>query len=100
MALREQGYRCFYCKCPLEPNEATADHAHPKKPRGKLEKENIVAACYPCNQAKGGLFSQQFFTLINKSKPPKGEHTEILMAWASRRIWRRSAFNELKSYKE
>lgn len=89
IALREQGFRCFYCKAPLTTRTATGDHMHPKSRRGRLN-GNIVASCKSCNEAKGNLFSQQFFTLINKAKPPKGAEPAILLVWATRRIWRRT----------
>ncbi len=89
-ALREQKFRCLYCKAPLETKMATADHKHPKSRRGRISKENIAAACPTCNQVKGELFAPQFFFLLKKSKPPKNVSTEILLIWASRRIWKRT----------
>jgi hypothetical protein len=90
IALRAQGSRCFYCKAPLSWWSATADHKHPKSKRGRLREDNIVAACEPCNQAKGNLFSEQFFTLIKKPRPPKARRDDLLLVWATRRIWRRT----------
>ncbi|QYM73242.1 HNH endonuclease [Pseudochrobactrum sp. Wa41.01b-1] len=51
-ALREQNGRCKYCLDPLSVKAATRDHVIPRVAGGLNHKENIVAACAPCNQAK------------------------------------------------
>lgn len=63
-ALLSQGGRCFYCGRHLvmtipgrtkQPrNAATADHLTPASLGGTEALWNIVAACSPCNYAKGG----------------------------------------------
>lgn len=63
-ALAQQQGRCFYCNRPLvmtipgrtkQPrNAATADHLTPAALGGTEALWNIVAACSPCNYAKGG----------------------------------------------
>jgi len=68
---------------------ATADHKHPQVRHGKTTRENIAAACYSCNQAKGHLSEGQFFKLIKRDFPT-GAPAKIIMVWASRRIWRRA----------
>lgn len=48
------GGRCQYCARPVSRAEATYDHVVPRSQGGKTNWENIVIACVPCNQSKGG----------------------------------------------
>ena len=71
IAFRKQGGRCFYCRQPMwviEPNEilstykitsskinllkCTAEHLTAVKDGGETTKNNIVAACWFCNQRR------------------------------------------------
>lgn len=59
---------CHYCSTPNLVKEvsepvtksklrllATVDHVHPRSKGGaEYDKDNLVVACYPCNQQKGG----------------------------------------------
>jgi len=45
------GFACQYCGTP---NDLTFDHVAPRSRGGRTTWENIVAACSPCNLAKGG----------------------------------------------
>lgn len=60
----EQGYRCFYCFCPLSLSATTADHLIPLIDRGRTIYENIKAACERCNGAKATMHWQTFMDLI------------------------------------
>ncbi len=51
--LKQQGGKCRYCQKPLRREDATADHAVPLSKGGEDHYENVVAACFPCNQKKG-----------------------------------------------
>jgi len=44
---------CQYCEKPLYLHEMTYDHVWPKSKGGKLEWDNVVAACPSCNLKKG-----------------------------------------------
>ena len=48
------GGRCQYCISKVARFEATYDHVVPRAHGGKTTWENIVIACVPCNQRKGG----------------------------------------------
>jgi 5-methylcytosine-specific restriction endonuclease McrA len=48
------GARCQYCAGKVARHEATYDHVVPRAQGGKTTWENIVIACVPCNQKKGG----------------------------------------------
>jgi 5-methylcytosine-specific restriction endonuclease McrA len=55
---RDHG-RCQYCSKPVTRAEATYDHVVPRSQGGGTHWENIVIACVPCNQAKGGKTPEQ-----------------------------------------
>lgn len=88
-ALTEQKGRCKYCKAPLTAADATADHVHPISRRGRTTRENIVAACRHCNRTKGDMHEARFGSLIYRSRA-KGRNPDILLIWASRKIWERT----------
>lgn len=89
-ALSKQNGKCFYCKSPLSEQSATADHRRPLAFGGSDGRENIAAACYSCNQAKADVPEDYFFKLITGKKPPRRGGIEMMMIWASRRIWTRA----------
>lgn len=41
--------RCAYCGC----SAGTLDHVHPRARGGHSVRRNLIAACAPCNRAKG-----------------------------------------------
>lgn len=55
---RDHG-QCQYCARKLPRSEATYDHVVPRSQGGRTQWENIVIACVPCNQAKGGRTPEQ-----------------------------------------
>ena len=55
---RDHG-RCQYCSNKLARAEATYDHVTPRAKGGQTRWENIVIACVPCNQKKGGRTPDQ-----------------------------------------
>lgn len=88
-AYRAQGGRCFYCRCPMWQNQAerdqlvranhltsnqarrlrcTAEHLVAKRDGGPNGRDNIVAACWLCNQRrhrrKNPLTWQEFLRLV------------------------------------
>jgi 5-methylcytosine-specific restriction endonuclease McrA len=50
---------CQYCGRKVSRPEATYDHVTPRAQGGRTHWENIVIACVPCNQKKGGRTPQQ-----------------------------------------
>jgi len=45
--------KCYHCGDLLDKNTITLDHLIPQIRGGTNNPENIVASCYPCNNAKG-----------------------------------------------
>lgn len=56
--LRDEG-RCQYCTRTVSRAEATFDHVVPRRLAGHTGWDNIVIACVPCNQRKGGRTPDQ-----------------------------------------
>lgn len=83
-ALAEQGGVCRYCLAPLTHRTATADHKLARSRGGTNERRNIVAACEPCNKAKGSMAVLSFTKCI---KNPLGASLAIHLAWSRRRVW-------------
>lgn len=52
LLLRDR-YSCQYCQAVLLPKQLTLDHVIPRSRGGGSTWENLVAACYPCNNRKG-----------------------------------------------
>lgn len=48
------GGRCQYCGARVARAESTYDHVVPRAQGGRTGWDNIVIACVPCNQRKGG----------------------------------------------
>lgn len=73
--VQRQGGRCFYCPTPLNfdvgckdnPAGATRDHVIPRSLRPGLRgNDEIVAACWACNQAKGDMSLAEFMAILPK----------------------------------
>lgn len=62
-----QNWRCCYCGCRIEPGTATLDHVIPKTKGGGSEYGNCVAACLPCNNAKGDMWPKRFLQSLRAS---------------------------------
>ena len=68
--LRDQ-YSCQYCGCKFPKHHLTLDHVIPIVQGGQKSWENIVTACKPCNQRKGGRTpTQASMKLIRRPKQP------------------------------
>jgi 5-methylcytosine-specific restriction endonuclease McrA len=79
-----QHSQCDYCYEPLTYRTATADHVVSRMDNGLDRKENLVAACEPCNKAKGHMSVNQFKKLIKTQ--PFGHELRFTMCWVRRRL--------------
>lgn len=82
--IRDQ-YQCQYCGKRLSKTHLTLDHIVPVVQQGGKSWENIVTACKPCNQRKGGRTPQQArMELIRKPISPTWLPTTTLSLSVSR----------------
>lgn len=66
----KQGHRCWYCGDILQIDWATIDHVVPRSKGGKrFAPDNLVAACYRCNQQKADLDLEEFRKVVEPSRP-------------------------------
>lgn len=83
-ALRKQNGRCKYCLCKLNYKNVTRDHVIARATGGLDHRDNIVAACAPCNHAKGKMPVKLFIRMITDPRP--GEPMLYRMIWFDRRL--------------
>lgn len=91
-ALKKQGGKCIYCLDPLTVKQVTREHIKPRSAGGLDSKDNIAAACAPCNRLKGSTPYGKFMRLI--SEPRSGEPIKYRLVWFSRQLNKRIALME------
>ncbi len=94
--MTRDGFRCQYCGLRLPMSKLNYDHVIPRSQGGKTVWENIVTACYPCNDRKGNRTPEQARMRLRK-RPVKPKslpivafrlHTDSIPdAWASWIYW-------------
>ena len=75
-------FRCQYCGARHETKDLSFDHVHPASLGGRTVWDNIVAACLPCNFAKGSKTLKQ--ARMSLRRPPRAP-TAIELFEAGRR---------------
>jgi 5-methylcytosine-specific restriction endonuclease McrA len=68
------GFACQYCG---QEDDLTFDHVIPRSKGGRTVWENIVAACAPCNLAKGGRSPKEAH-MHPRIPPRRPDHFELL----------------------
>lgn len=91
-ALSKQKGRCVYCREPLSVCRVTADHVIPISRGGRTTRENIGAACAPCNSAKGSMPVERFKRLLRSREAHPS--LSVLLARFRFRLWTREALAE------
>lgn len=94
--MTRDGFRCQYCGRKLPMSKLNYDHVIPRAQGGKTVWENIVTACYPCNERKGNMSPVQARMRLRR-KPVKPKSLPIVAfrlstesmpdAWASWVYW-------------
>jgi len=65
-------FRCQYCNTKLPMSLLNYDHVTPRSKGGKTVWDNIVMACYPCNDKKGNLsVAEAGMKLLTVPKKPQ-----------------------------
>lgn len=68
--VRRYEYACVYCNTPVNEDTCTIDHIIPRKDGGTYNYENLVPACYKCNQRRGHMDFLEFITVDCRDKMP------------------------------
>jgi 5-methylcytosine-specific restriction endonuclease McrA len=85
--LKEQNYKCAYCKTSLENRVANIEHVLALKKGGSNDIENLVMACPDCNKAKGNKLLKKPVRLAVKTeaqaygRQSRKEHEEQVKVW-------------------
>ena len=87
-ALAAQRMRCVFCKDKITRANATADHLVPRSRGGRTERNNIRAACRPCNDAKSNGNPTWFRDVLHGPRIPLGDR-RLTAAWVRFRLNRR-----------
>lgn len=79
---RDNG-RCQYCQNQVPRHESTYDHVVPRAQGGQTSWENVVIACVPCNQKKGGRTPIQANMHLRKQpiRPKKLPDMRVTIFW-------------------
>ena len=72
-------FSCQYCSKRLPLSKLTYDHVVPRSQGGKTNWENIVMACYPCNEGKRDRTPEQ--AGLRLRKPPYKPRTLPVVAF-------------------
>lgn len=80
---RDHG-RCQYCGLAVARPESTYDHVVPRAHGGLTTWQNVVIACMPCNQRKGGRTPAQA-KMVLRAEPVKPvrlpEGARLTLGW-------------------
>lgn len=67
---RRDGFRCRYCGA--EANPLTVDHLDLWEDGGPTIEENLVAACKPCNRARGSMLYEDWIASSEYARRAEG----------------------------
>lgn len=82
---RDHG-QCQYCGRKVARDEATYDHVVPRAQKGVTSWDNVVIACVPCNQRKGGRTPDQAnMKLLSTPVKPKRlpDSARVMFQWSA-----------------
>lgn len=86
------GNRCQYCLEKFLSSKLTIDHVIPKARGGKNTWENLVAACYPCNNEKGDKSPEEAGMQLAAQPRAFGMHSKHRQAASSEPAWDKYLF--------
>jgi 5-methylcytosine-specific restriction endonuclease McrA len=76
--LARDNYVCQYCGQSFSKADLTVDHILPRSRGGAHNWENVVAACFRCNQRKGGRTPEEAQMPL-RSKPEKPRYVALVL---------------------
>ena len=83
---------CQYCGRRSEPRELTLDHVIPRSRGGASTWENLVAACFRCNNKKGNRTPQEAGMQLIRAPRPIGIHAKHRLLAGDEKIWDKYLF--------
>jgi len=83
---------CQYCGHILPHRSLTLDHVLPRSRGGESTWENLVAACYPCNNAKGNRTPQEAGMALARQPQPIGIHARHRLMAGDQAAWEKFLF--------
>lgn len=80
VTIKMKGNTCWYCGRRMKKKEITMDHLYPQYLGGPTIPNNLVPACFECNNDKGILTEEQYRKLISVPKNKREEMKNKLVA--------------------
>jgi 5-methylcytosine-specific restriction endonuclease McrA len=90
--LFRDGNTCQYCKLKFVPAKLTLDHVIPRSRAGESTWDNLVAACFACNNRKGDRTPQEAGMPLAKQPIQIGIHARRRMLAGEEKTWERYLF--------
>jgi 5-methylcytosine-specific restriction endonuclease McrA len=88
--LARDQYTCQYCGAQPAKGNLTLDHVVPRSRGGEHTWENVVSACIPCNQRKGGRIPREAgMTLLSRPTRPRYAAVVLLGKMRGHEVWRK-----------
>jgi 5-methylcytosine-specific restriction endonuclease McrA len=91
--LARDQYTCQYCGAQPAKGSLTLDHVVPRSRGGEHRWENVVSACIPCNQRKGGRIPREAgMTLLSRPTRPRYAAVVLLGKMRGHEVWRKYVY--------
>jgi 5-methylcytosine-specific restriction endonuclease McrA len=88
--LARDQYTCQYCGAQPTKGKLTLDHVVPRSRGGGHSWDNVVAACIPCNQRKGGRLPEEAgMRLLARPAAPRYAAVVLLGKMHGHEVWRK-----------
>lgn len=79
VTIKMKGNTCWYCGRRMKKKEITMDHLYPQYLGGPTIPNNLVPACFECNNDKGILTEKQYRKLISAPRNKREEMKNKLL---------------------
>jgi 5-methylcytosine-specific restriction endonuclease McrA len=86
------GSTCQYCGAHLPAGSLTLDHVVPRSRRGLSTWENLVAACFPCNNRKKDMTPQEAGMTLLKQPQQVSIHSKHRLLIGDQSVWEKYLF--------
>jgi 5-methylcytosine-specific restriction endonuclease McrA len=90
--LFRDGNMCQYCRFRFAPARLTLDHVIPRSRAGDSTWDNLVAACFACNNRKGDRTPQEAGMTLARQPTQISIHAKHRMLAGDEKAWERYLF--------